>query len=78
MYFARDTEDGVILKGQNIISIPGQYVGRADYIHFAGENSRYFYKDDVFFDPGMYNVCIICRKKSNPEVVVSISLYDIH
>ena len=53
MYFARDTEDGVILKGQNIISIPGQYVGRADYIHFAGENSRYFYKDDVFFDPGI-------------------------
>ena len=72
MYFARDTEDGVILKGQNIISIPGQYVGRADYIHFAGENSRYFYKDDVFFDPGMY------ENKSNTEVIVSISLYDMH
>ena len=57
MYFARDNEDGAILKGQNIISIPGQYVGRADYIQFAGENSRYFYKEDVFFDPGMYNVC---------------------
>ena len=53
MYFARDNKDGVILNGQNIISIPGQYVGRADYIHFAGENSRYFYKEDIFFDPGI-------------------------
>ena len=54
MYYARDTSDGVIINGKNIISIPGQYVGRVDYINENGAFivGRYFYKEDVFFDPG--------------------------
>ena len=49
MYYARDTSDGVIINGKNIISIPGQYVGRVDYINENGEFivGRYFYKEDV-------------------------------
>ena len=54
MYFARDNTNGDILNGKNIISIPGQYVGRADYINEHGDNivHRFFNKEDVILDPG--------------------------
>ena len=40
MYFARDNTNGDILNGKNIISIPGQYVGRADRQGAQAESFR--------------------------------------
>ena len=54
MYYAKDNYAGDVLNGKNIVSYPGHYVGRADYIHFAlRENTRYFFKEDIFIDPGI-------------------------
>ena len=54
MYYAKDNYAGDVLNGKGIVSYPGHYVGRADFINFDGIKivHRFFYKDDVFLDPG--------------------------
>ena len=57
MYYAKDNYHGDVLNGKNIVSYPGHYVGRVDYVNAKGEYivGRYFYKEDVFLDPGRNN-----------------------